>query len=77
MWPIGRPTHWWATGMAAEVATGLVHINGPTVDDEPMAPFGGVGDFGFGRFGGQDALREFSEPRWVKQWDRSQRQFPI
>jgi len=49
----------------------------PTVDDEPMAAFGGVGDSGFGRFGGQDALREFTEPRWVKQWDRSQRQFPI
>lgn len=34
----------------------MVHINGPTVDDEPMAAFGGVGDSGFGRFGGQDAL---------------------
>ena len=51
--------------------------DGPTVDDEPMAAFGGVGDSGFWRFGGQDALREFTEPRWVKQWDRSQRQFPI
>jgi acyl-CoA reductase-like NAD-dependent aldehyde dehydrogenase len=66
-----------AMKIAGEIDTGLVHINGPTVDDEPMAAFGGVGDSGFGRFGGQDALREFTEPRWVKQWDRSQRQFPI
>lgn len=66
-----------AMKVAGEIITGLVHINGPTVDDEPMAAFGGVGDSGFGRFGGQDALREFTEPRWVKQWDRRQRQFPI
>jgi vanillin dehydrogenase len=66
-----------AMRVAGEIDTGLVHINGPTVDDEPMAAFGGVGDSGFGRFGGQDALREFTEPRWVKQWDRSLRQFPI
>jgi acyl-CoA reductase-like NAD-dependent aldehyde dehydrogenase len=65
-----------AMKMVGEIDTGLVHVNGPTVDDEPMAPFGGVGDSGFGRFGGQDALREFTEARWVKQWDRSQRQFP-
>jgi acyl-CoA reductase-like NAD-dependent aldehyde dehydrogenase len=66
-----------AMKVAGEIDSGLVHINGPTVDDEPMAAFGGVGDSGFGRFGGQDALREFTEPRWVKQWDRRQRQFPI
>jgi acyl-CoA reductase-like NAD-dependent aldehyde dehydrogenase len=63
--------------MAGEIVAGLVHISGPTVDDEPMAPFGGVGDSGFRRFGGRDALREFTEPRWVKHWDRSQRQIPI
>jgi acyl-CoA reductase-like NAD-dependent aldehyde dehydrogenase len=40
--------------MVGEIDTGLVHVNGPTVDDEPMAPFGGVGDSGFGRFGGQE-----------------------
>ena len=51
--------------MAREIGTCLVHINGPTVDDEPTAPFGGVGDSGFGRFGGQDASGEFTEPRCV------------
>jgi acyl-CoA reductase-like NAD-dependent aldehyde dehydrogenase len=30
--------------VAGEIDTGLVHINGPTVDDEPMAAFGGVGE---------------------------------
>src|SRR5262249_43539552 len=31
-----------AMKIAGEMDTGLVHINGPTVDDEPMAAFGGV-----------------------------------
>jgi len=29
----------------------------------PSLPFGGVGDSGFGRFHGDDGLREFSRPK--------------
>ena len=33
--------------------------------DEPQMPFGGVKDSGFGRFGGQAVVDEFTELRWV------------
>ena len=44
---------------------GIVHVNDQTVADEPQMPFGGVKDSGFGRFGGQAVIDEFTELRWV------------
>ncbi|MEM7284073.1 MAG: aldehyde dehydrogenase family protein, partial [Pseudomonadota bacterium] len=44
---------------------GMVHINGPTIRDEAVVPFGGVKDSGIGREGGQFALAEFTELKWV------------
>ena len=35
------------------------------VGDEPQMPFGGVKDSGFGRFGGQAVIDEFTELRWI------------
>ena len=51
--------------IARRLRTGIVHVNDQSVDDEPQAPFGGVGDSGYGRFGGRAALDSFSELRWV------------
>jgi vanillin dehydrogenase len=51
--------------VARRLRTGIVHINDQSVDDEPQAPFGGVGDSGYGRFGGRAALESFTELRWV------------
>ena len=31
----------------------------------PSLPYGGVGDSGFGRMGGQDGLREFARPKAI------------
>jgi vanillin dehydrogenase len=45
--------------------TGICHVNGATVHDEPQMPFGGVKALGFGRFGGRTALEEFTELRWI------------
>ena len=45
--------------------TGIVHVNDQSVDDEAQAPFGGVGDSGYGRFGGRAGMEAFSEVRWV------------
>jgi acyl-CoA reductase-like NAD-dependent aldehyde dehydrogenase len=47
------------------VRTGIVHVNDQTVDDEPQAPFGGVGDSGYGRFGGKAGIDAFTDLRWV------------
>lgn len=54
-----------AVDVALRVETGIMHINGATVADEPSMPFGGVKASGYGRFGGPSALDEFTELRWV------------
>src|SRR5690606_9112047 len=42
-----------ALELSERIPSGIVHINDQTVDDEPVAPFGGVGASGTGaRFGG-------------------------
>jgi benzaldehyde dehydrogenase (NAD) len=53
--------------LAERIPTGLVHINDQTVNDEPNAPFGGVGDSGTGsRHGGAAAnLDAFTETQWI------------
>ncbi len=51
--------------LAAKIQSGICHINGPTVADEPQMPFGGVKASGYGRFGGNAAINEFTDLRWV------------
>ncbi|GAA3756070.1 benzaldehyde dehydrogenase (NAD) [Spinactinospora alkalitolerans] len=53
--------------LAERIPSGIVHINDQTVDDEAVAPFGGVGDSGTGsRFGGTTAnIEAFTETQWV------------
>ncbi|OJG06077.1 Benzaldehyde dehydrogenase [NAD(+)] [Pseudonocardia autotrophica] len=52
--------------LADRIPAGLVHINDQTVNDDPSAPFGGVGASGIGRVGGARAnLEAFTETQWV------------
>jgi acyl-CoA reductase-like NAD-dependent aldehyde dehydrogenase len=51
--------------VARRIQSGICHINGPTVHDEPQMPFGGVAASGYGRFGGKTAIDFFTELRWV------------
>jgi benzaldehyde dehydrogenase (NAD) len=52
--------------LAEQVPTGIVHINDQTVNDEAVAPFGGVLDSGTGaRFGGTANLDAFTDQRWI------------
>jgi benzaldehyde dehydrogenase (NAD) len=52
--------------LAEQIPTGIVHINDQTVNDEAVAPFGGVLDSGTGaRFGGQANLDAFTDQRWI------------
>ena len=51
--------------LADRLQAGIVHVNDQPVGDEPQMPFGGVKDSGWGRFGGQAAVDEFTELKWV------------
>lgn len=51
--------------VARRIDSGICHINGATVHDEAQMPFGGVKASGYGRFGSQAAVEEFTELRWV------------
>ncbi|MCB1333093.1 MAG: aldehyde dehydrogenase family protein [Roseivivax sp.] len=50
-----------AEAMLRQIETGIGHVNGSTVFDDPTMPFGGVKASGYGRFGGTEALHEFTE----------------
>jgi len=54
-----------AMAVAKKIRSGICHINGPTVADEPQMPFGGVKSSGYGRFGGKAVIDEFTELRWI------------
>jgi acyl-CoA reductase-like NAD-dependent aldehyde dehydrogenase len=54
-----------AYAVAQRIESGICHINGPTVADEPQMPFGGVKESGIGRFGGKAGIAEFTELRWI------------
>ncbi|NKN32474.1 aldehyde dehydrogenase [Marichromatium bheemlicum] len=51
--------------VAERIESGICHINGPTVHDEPQMPFGGLKASGYGRFGGQAGIDAFTELRWI------------
>jgi acyl-CoA reductase-like NAD-dependent aldehyde dehydrogenase len=61
-----------AMDVANRLESGICHINGPTVSDEPHMPFGGVKASGFGRFGGKAAIGEFTDLRWITIEDPNQ-----
>jgi benzaldehyde dehydrogenase (NAD) len=52
--------------LAEQIPSGIVHINDQTVNDEAVAPFGGILDSGTGaRFGGAGNLDAFTDSRWI------------
>jgi acyl-CoA reductase-like NAD-dependent aldehyde dehydrogenase len=54
-----------ALAVAGRLETGICHVNGPTVFDDPAMPFGGMKASGYGRVGGWAAVEEFTELRWL------------
>ncbi len=55
-----------AMTLADRVPAGMVHINDPTIDHEPQAPFGGFGLSGNGwRAGGLSDLDAYTETQWL------------
>jgi vanillin dehydrogenase len=65
-----------ALDVARRIESGICHVNGATVHDEPQMPFGGVKASGFGRFGGKAAIEEFTELRWIT-IQQGSRHYPI
>lgn len=65
-----------AMAMVEGLEAGMVHINGPTIRDEAVVPFGGMKDSGAGREGGRYAMEEFTEVKWVT-IQTGQHQFPF
>jgi benzaldehyde dehydrogenase (NAD) len=52
--------------LAARLRTGMVHINGQTIQDAAHIPMGGMGESGNGgRYGGHWNLDEFTYWQWV------------
>lgn len=48
-----------------EVESGMVHVNGSSLHDEPHVPFGGIKDSGFGREGTEEDIEAMTEWKWV------------
>lgn len=63
--------------VAQRLKTGIVHVNDQPIADEPMAPFGGVGNSGYGRFGGQNGIASFTNTRWVTIQQEGHAAYPI
>jgi len=51
--------------IARRLVTSAVHINKPTVHDEPLLPHGGVKSSGYGRFSRKDCLKEWTRSKTV------------
>lgn len=54
-----------ALPMALAMNSGMVHINAPTIHDEPHVPFGGTGESGFGREGTDIDIDTLTEWKWI------------
>jgi len=65
-----------AMRFAYELEAGMVHLNGPTVHDDPRAPFGGVKNSGNGREGGHWSMEELTEIKWITM-QQGRRQYPF
>lgn len=62
--------------VARRLRTGIAHVNDQSVDDDPTAPFGGLNDSGYGRFGGRAGVDAFTDLRWITLQQRPKR-FPF
>lgn len=51
--------------IAEEIEAGMLHVNGPTLQDEAHIPFGGVKLSGLGREGGHFSIEEMTELKWI------------
>ncbi|MFH0178754.1 aldehyde dehydrogenase family protein [Streptomyces cacaoi] len=69
----------WAAGLsiARRLRAGAVHVNNQDTADQAKAPFGGIRDSGYGRFGGQAGIDAFTDTRWITLGAEGRPAFPI
>ncbi|MFH0179781.1 aldehyde dehydrogenase family protein [Streptomyces cacaoi] len=69
----------WAAGLsiARRLRAGAVHVNNQDTADQAKAPFGGIRDSGYGRFGGQAGIEAFTDTRWITLGAEGRPAFPI
>ncbi|MEV7598683.1 aldehyde dehydrogenase family protein [Kitasatospora sp. NPDC089797] len=51
--------------VAQRIETGMVHVNGGTIADEPGVPFGGEKNSGVGRLNGESTVEAFTTVKWI------------
>lgn len=61
---------------ARRIDTGMIHVNGSTVQDEPMVAFGGEKSSGVGRLTGDSAVEAFTTQKWISV-QHGRTQFPL
>jgi len=66
-----------ALDVVSRVRSGIIHINDQGIGDEPMAPFGGVKNSGYGKFGGTAGIESFTQQRWVTVQHRGRPTYPF
>lgn len=54
-----------ALSLARAVRTGMIHINAPSIQDEPHVPFGGLGRSGVGREGTETDADAMTQWKWI------------
>ncbi|TLS36748.1 aldehyde dehydrogenase family protein [Pseudalkalibacillus caeni] len=62
--------------LALQIDSGMTHVNDQTVNDSPIAPFGGNKESGMGRFGYPWVIDEFTVTKWVS-LQTKYRKFPF
>ncbi|MFE3601953.1 aldehyde dehydrogenase family protein [Streptomyces sp. NPDC059096] len=50
---------------AQRIVTGMMHVNGSTVQDDPMVAFGGEKSSGLGRLNGDSTVEAFTTLKWI------------
>jgi salicylaldehyde dehydrogenase len=60
----GRDLHR-TLSVALRMDAGACHINGPTVQNEAQAPYGGFKQSGYGKFDGRAVIDEFTDLKWI------------
>ncbi|WP_316521667.1 aldehyde dehydrogenase family protein [Kitasatospora brasiliensis] len=51
--------------VAQRIETGMIHVNGGTIADEPGVPFGGEKNSGVGRLNGEATVDAFTTVKWI------------
>ncbi|WP_280674806.1 aldehyde dehydrogenase family protein [Kitasatospora sp. MAA19] len=51
--------------VAHRIETGMIHVNGGTIADEPGVPFGGEKNSGIGRLNGESTVDAFTTVKWI------------